>query len=161
MFKDSLKLHGQKQFEVKQKIFCPEGTKHLEYRIDTYFFFPGALQITEANFENETFRRNLKCYLRLRGPNSDLREVSVQTAQLEKLLTEHQTDSSKETLETNLKHFCLAYKTALQKEYKKLSASTDNSALETFLSRVTDILQSFRSLKAKYNSPGFRGRKRN
>ena len=65
MLIDAIKQHGKKQIEVKQKIRITDKTKKLKYRVDTFFIFPGALQITENNFKKEEFKHNLKCYLSL------------------------------------------------------------------------------------------------
>ena len=65
MLIDAIKQHGKKQIEVKQKIRIRDKTKKLKYRVDTFFIFPGALQITENNFKKEEFKHNLKCYLSL------------------------------------------------------------------------------------------------
>ena len=53
MLIDAIKQHGKKQIEVKQKIRITDKTKKLKYRVDTFFIFPGALQITENNFKKE------------------------------------------------------------------------------------------------------------
>ena len=65
MLIDAIKQHGKKQIEVKQKIRITDKTKKLKYRVDKFFIFPGALQITENNFKIEEFKHNLKCYLSL------------------------------------------------------------------------------------------------
>ena len=52
MLIDAIKQHGKKQIEVKQKIRITDKTKKLKYRVDTFFIFPGALQITENNFNS-------------------------------------------------------------------------------------------------------------
>ena len=65
MLIDAIKQHGKKQIEVKQKIRITDKTKKLKNRADTFFIFPGALQITENNFKKEEFKHNLKCYLSL------------------------------------------------------------------------------------------------
>lgn len=56
MLIDAIKQHGKKQIEVKQKIRITDKTKKLKYRVDTFFIFPSALQITENNFKKEEFK---------------------------------------------------------------------------------------------------------
>ena len=108
MLIDAIKQHGKKQIEVKQKIRITDKTKKLKYRVDTFFIFPGALQITENNFNKEEFKHNLKCYL-------SLSEQSPSLDGLIKELTDPRSSlSSEEELDDFFRRFCLKYKTALQ-----------------------------------------------
>lgn len=79
MLIDAIKQHGKKQIEVKQKIRITDKTKKLKYRVDTFFIFPGALQITENNFKKEEFKHNLKCYLSLSEQSPSLSGTSQRT----------------------------------------------------------------------------------
>ena len=114
MLIDAIKQHGKKQIEVKQKIRITDKTKKLKYRVDTFFIFPGALQITENNFNKEEFKHNLKCYL-------SLSEQSPSLDGLIKELTDPRSSlSSEEELDDFFRRFCLKYKTALQERSRFL-----------------------------------------
>lgn len=82
MLIDAIKQHGKKQIEVKQKIRITDKTKKLKYRVDTFFIFPGALQITENNFKKEEFKHNLKCYLSLSEQSPSLSGLRNELSEL-------------------------------------------------------------------------------
>ena len=144
MLIDAIKQHGKKQIEVKQKICITDKTKKLKYRVDTFFIFPGALQITENNFKKEDFKHNLKCYLSLseRSPSLDelIKEVTESRLSL----------SREEELCDFYKRFCLKYKTALQESSRFLMEKQKLSAeeTETFLRTINKLLEEFRKIKS-------------
>ena len=144
MLIDAIKQHGKKQIEVKQKIRITDKTKKLKYRVDTFFIFPGALQITENNFNKEEFKHNLKCYL-------SLSEQSPSLDGLIKELTDPRSSlSSEEELDDFFRRFCLKYKTALQERSRFLMEKQKLSAEETemFLRTVNKLLEEFRKMKS-------------
>lgn len=144
MLIDAIKQHGKKQIEVKQKIRITDKTKKLKYRVDTFFIFPGALQITENNFKKEEFKHNLKCYLSLSeqspslsGLRNDLSELRLSPGQ------EEESDDF-------YRRFCLKYKTALQESSRSLMENQELSVEETeaFLQTVNKLLEEFRKIKS-------------
>ncbi|MEF2790807.1 MAG: hypothetical protein U0N23_11935, partial [Parasutterella excrementihominis] len=143
MLIDAIKQHGKKQIEVKQKIRITDKTKKLKYRVDTFFIFPGALQITENNFKKEEFKHNLKCYLSLSEQSPSLEGL------FKELVARRISSSKEEKFDDFYKRFCLKYKTALQESSRCLMEKQELSAeeTETFLQTVYKLLDEFRNIK--------------
>ena len=144
MLIDAIKQHGKKQIEVKQKIRITDKTKKLKYRVDTFFIFPGALQITENNFKKEEFKHNLKCYLSLSEQSPSLSGLRNELSELR--LSPGQEEESDDFY----RRFCLKYKTALQESSRSLMENQELSVEETeaFLQTVNMILKEFRKIKS-------------
>ena len=144
MLIDAIKQHGKKQIEVKQKIRITDKTKKLKYRVDTFFFFPGALQITENNFKKEEFKHNLKCYLSLSEQSPSLSGLRNELSELR--LSPGQEEESDDFY----RRFCLKYKTALQESSRSLMENQELSVEETeaFLQTVNKLLEEFRKIKS-------------
>lgn len=144
MLIDAIKQHGKKQIEVKQKIRITDKTKKLKYRVDTFFIFPGALQITENNFKKEEFKHNLKCYLSLSEQSPSLSGLRNELSELR--LSPGQEEESDDFY----RRFCLKYKTALQESSRSLMENQELSVEETeaFLQTVNKILKEFRKIKS-------------
>ena len=45
MIKESVKVHGRYQLEIKQKVSFDRRAHEVRYRIETWFFLPAALQV--------------------------------------------------------------------------------------------------------------------
>lgn len=144
MLIDAIKQHGKKQIEVKQKIRITDKTKKLKYRVDTFFIFPGALQITENNFKKEEFKHNLKCYLSLSEQSPSLSGLRNELSELR--LSPGQEEESDDFY----RRFCLKYKTALQESSRSLMENQELSVEETeaFLQTVIKLLEEFRKIKS-------------
>ena len=140
----AIKQHGKKQIEVKQKIRITDKTKKLKYRVDTFFIFPGALQITENNFKKEEFKHNLKCYLSLSEQSPSLSGLRNELSELR--LSPGQEEESDDFY----RRFCLKYKTALQESSRSLMENQELSVEETeaFLQTVNKLLEEFRKIKS-------------
>ena len=144
MLIDAIKQHGKKQIEVKQKVRITDKTKKLKYRVDTFFIFPGALQITENNFKKEEFKHNLKCYLSLSEQSPSLSGLRNELSELR--LSPGQEEESDDFY----RRFCLKYKTALQESSRSLMENQELSVEETeaFLQTVNKLLEEFRKIKS-------------
>ena len=144
MLIDAIKQHGKKQIEVKQKIRITDKTKKLKYRVDTFFIFPGALQITENNFKKEEFKHNLKCYLSLSEQSPSLSGLRNELSELR--LSPGQEEESDDFY----RRFCVKYKTALQESSRSLMENQELSVEETeaFLQTVNKLLEEFRKIKS-------------
>ena len=144
MLIDAIKQHGKKQIEVKQKIRITDKTKKLKYRVDTFFIFPSALQITENNFKKEEFKHNLKCYLSLSEQSPSLSGLRDELSELR--LSPGQEEESDDFY----RRFCLKYKTALQESSRSLMENQELSVEETeaFLQTVNKLLEEFRKIKS-------------
>ncbi len=144
MLTDAIKLHGRKQIEIKQKIRIAAQSKKLKYRVDNFFIFPGALQITENNFKKEEFKRNLKCYLSLSETSPSLETL------FDKLSEPLQSCSDINQLSTAYKRFGLRYKSALQERCRALMETSEPTAdeVDDFLRTVGQLLEEFRKVKS-------------
>lgn len=144
MLIDAIKQHGKKQIEVKQKIRITDKTKKLKYRVDTFFIFPGALQITENNFKKEEFKHNLKCYLSLSEQSPSLAGLLNELSELRLY------PGQEEESDDFYRRFCLKYKTALQESSRSLMENQELSVEETeaFLQTVNKLLEEFRKIKS-------------
>ncbi|MFR8814743.1 MAG: hypothetical protein ACLVFZ_01840 [Parasutterella sp.] len=144
MLIDAIKQHGKKQIEVKQKIRITDKTKKLKYRVDTFFIFPSALQITENNFKKEEIKHNLKCYLSLSEQSPSLSGLRNELSELR--LSPGQEEESDDFY----RRFCLKYKTALQESSRSLMENQELSVEETeaFLQTVNKLLEEFRKIKS-------------
>ena len=61
MIKESLKIHGHRQFEIKQKVSFDHATaKDIKYHVETYFFLPAALQINPQSYSTKEFQQSIK-----------------------------------------------------------------------------------------------------
>lgn len=143
MLTDAIKLHGRKQIEIKQKIRIASQSQRLKYRVDNFFIFPGALQITENNFKKEEFKRNLKCYLSLSETSSGLETL------FDKLSEPLQSGSDITELSTAYKRFGLRFKSSLQEQSRALMETAEPTADEVadFLRTVRQLLEEFRKVK--------------
>lgn len=141
---DAIKQHGKKQIEVKQKIRITDKTKKLKYRVDTFFIFPGALQITENNFKKEEFKHNLKCYLSLSEQSPSLSGLRNELSEL------RISPGQEEESDDFYRRFCLKYKTALQESSRSLMENQELSVEETeaFLQTVNKLLEEFRKINS-------------
>lgn len=144
MLIDAIKQHGKKQIEVKQKIRITDKTKKLKYRVDTFFIFPGAFQITENNFKKEEFKHNLKCYLSLSEQSPSLSGLRNELSEL------RISPGQEEESDDFYRRFCLKYKTALQESSRSLMENQELSVEETeaFLQTVNKLLEEFRKINS-------------
>lgn len=120
MIKESLKVHGKRQIEVKQRVsFTKQDDKAVRYLVETYFFLPTALQVNRFTYTSEKFQRSLKHYVRLRPPTQTLHNLAQEKGSFAKLKeTLHQFNEqiplTHDEYENTLKLFALTYKRALR-----------------------------------------------
>lgn len=144
--KDLFKIHGEKQFEVKQRISFAKKAKVVTYRVDTYFFLPNALQINAHTYNKNEFLRNLKNYIRLRAPKSTIRDLSMKIMEVTTLLNE---GSNIERYEDLLKGISVAYKRALRFRARYLTMTEVVSSLEvdSLVDEITIFLHQYHELE--------------
>ena len=75
MIKESVKVHGQYQLEIKQKVSFDRRAHEVRYRIETWFFLPAALQVNPDFYSPKYFQQSLKNYVRLRPPTRKLSQL--------------------------------------------------------------------------------------
>lgn len=157
MIKESIKIHGNRQFEVKQKVSFPKNKNEVKYSVDTYFFLPSALQINSNTYDKTEFQRNLKGYVRMRAPNESLKNMLEPNGRLTKLrafIEQHSenTDLATEAeYEDSLKQFALSYKRALRKTVLKITRHSQvqsQKEISELLERMSSVLKAYRALSS-------------
>ncbi len=163
MIKDSFKLHGTKQFEVKQKVVFDKDTKEESYTVETYFFLPSSLQINSNTYDKKDFQRNLKSYLRIRAPQEKLARIAGEDglfgalwqkltarAELQDSLADGQ--ASREAcseVEGSMKLYALAYKKALGKTVQAVlqPARVEPKQVVAMAKNIVRTLDAYRGLE--------------
>lgn len=152
--KESLKIHGNRQFEVKQRVRFSPQAREVSYSVETYFFLPSALQINKGTFQKSEFQKNLKSYVRMQAPGTTLKAILAPGGEFDKLsaflanIPQAHTIEAEGEYEDELKRFSLAFKRCLSKKARALGAREDCSgqSIENFVGNVREILARYRSL---------------
>ena len=119
--KESVKLHSAEQLEIKQEIGIDPKLSKSRYRVESYFFFPAALNITPETCSNADFRRPLKNYVRIRLPRPPLEVFQSggrERVRLAALLADPQ--ASPEERSAALKRYALLLKGSLKRAVSRL-----------------------------------------
>lgn len=148
MIKESLKIHGHRQFEIKQKVsFDHAKVKDIKYQVETYFFLPAALQINPQSYSTKEFQKSLKNYVRLSPATHKLKSFYKKNGLLEKLSTylkkslgEHDAIDLDE-YENELKKIALTYKRSLRLAIKGFLKSPSQKTEENISQFLLDIKQ--------------------
>ena len=153
MIKESLKVHGKRQFEVKQKVSFARDAKEVRYQVETYFFLPTALQINNYTYTSGEFQRSLKNYVRLRPPTKKLRSLCAKEGVLDELKEqlqqfEQQTELAVDTYENTLKRYALTYKRSLRLAVKTVRKNTQKRTPETVDAILKDVEKSLEDYRA-------------
>lgn len=153
MIKESVKVHGQHQFEVKQNVSFAKQDQVIRYQIDTYFFLPAALQINQDSYPAKTFQNILKNYVRLRPPTRQLANLAAADGEIEMLRNRlaafaREENPSVAQYENTLKRYALTYKRALRLASKKIlyQNSQNANAIQRAMDDVTQSLTAYRAL---------------
>ncbi|GAA5096417.1 hypothetical protein [Wohlfahrtiimonas larvae] len=160
MIKESLKIHGHRQFEIKQRVsFDHAKTKNIKYQVETYFFLPVALQINPQSYSTKEFQKSLKNYVRLSPATHKLKYFYKKKGMLEKLSIEleHWSIESPEIeyYENALKRVALTYKRSLRLAVKSLLKAPNQKTEDNILQLLLDIektIKAYRELEIKCRS---------
>lgn len=154
MIKESLKIHGKRQIEIKQKVsFAKQEGNEVRYLVETYFFLPTALQVNRFTYSSNKFQRSLKHYVRLRPPTQTLHNLAQEKgsfAKLKETLVQFNEEIplTHDEYENTLKLFALTYKRALRMAVRAANRKKTPS-LELVVQYVGDVqscLSHYRSL---------------
>ena len=156
MIKESLKIHGHRQFEIKQKVsFDHAKVKEIKYQVETYFFLPTALQLNPQSYSTQEFQKSLKNYVRLSPATHKLKHFYKKKALLEKLsiqlqeLLESGDKIDLDEYENALKRIALTYKRSLRLAVKALLKSPNQKNDENvtqFLQDIEKTIEMYRGL---------------
>lgn len=156
MIKESLKIHGHHQFEIKQRVsFDHAKIKDIKYQVETYFFLPAALQINPQSYSTKEFQKSLKNYVRLSPATHKLKTFYKKKGMLDKLSQELK-DWLIEVPETDayenaLKRVALTYKRSLRLAIKSLLKAPNQKTEENVYQLLMDIektIKAYRELGA-------------
>jgi len=67
--------HGSNNLEIKLEYNLEELVKANNYKIETYFFIPSSLRISESNYTKEDFYSSTKNYIRFMNPRYTLAQI--------------------------------------------------------------------------------------
>lgn len=156
MIKESLKIHGHRQFEIKQRVsFDHAKAKNIKYQVETYFFLPVALQINPQSYSAKEFQKSLKNYVRLSPATHKLKYFYKKKGLLEKLSNELKdwlVDTPEiESYENALKRAALTYKRSIRLAVKSLLKAPNQKTEENVQQLLVDIektIQAYRELEA-------------
>jgi len=152
MIKESVKVHGQYQLEIKQKVSFDRRAHEVRYRIETWFFLPAALQVNPDFYSPKYFQQSLKNYVRLRPPTrklSQLLEPDEMLAELAAFLATTPDKQGLEPYENTLKRYALTYKRALRLAVKWMERNAQKrsaDAITELLAEIHDVLAAYRAL---------------
>ena len=152
MIKESVKVHGQYQLEIKQKVSFDRRAHEVRYRIETWFFLPAALQVNPDFYSPKYFQQSLKNYVRLRPPTrklSQLLEPDEMLAELAAFLATKPDKEGLEPYENTLKRYALTYKRALRLAVKWMERNAQKrsaDAITELLAEIHDVLAAYRAL---------------
>ncbi|HBO22084.1 hypothetical protein [Providencia sp.] len=157
MIKESLRVHGKRQFEIKQKVLFPRKSKEIRYQVETFFFLPSSLQINPDLYTASSFQRSLKNYIRLRPPIVKISSLSAENGLLDELKKwmdnlDPLTPPSLDEYENRLKRYALTYKRTIRLNIKMVNQNQQRQSPEYITGLLTDIencLNHYRALTAQ------------
>lgn len=159
MIKESLKIHGHRQFEIKQKVsFDHEKAKDIKYQVETYFFLPTALQINPQSYSTKDFQQSIKNYVRLSPATHKLKSLYKEKGVIEKIsiqlagYLEAGTEINLDEYENALKRVALTYKRSLRLAVKALLKSPNHKTEENVEHFLADIQKSISAYRALFAS---------
>ncbi|EJD6671210.1 MULTISPECIES: hypothetical protein [Providencia] len=154
MIRESLKIHGKKQFEIKQKVLFPRKSKEIRYQVETFFFLPSSLQVNPDLYTPSNLQRSLKNYIRLSPPaiklsaspdeNGELNDLKHWLEQCDPL-----NPPSLDEYENKLKRYALTIKKTVRLNIKMVSKNPQRQTPEYLTELVADIgkcLNAYRAL---------------
>ncbi|MDR2225762.1 MAG: hypothetical protein LBE52_07190 [Providencia sp.] len=144
MIKESLKIHGKKQFEIKQKVLFPRKSKEIRYQVETFFFLPSSLQVNPDLYTASSLQRSLKNYIRLRPPTVKLSSLATENGELDELKQwlekcEPQNPPSLDEYENKLKRYALTFKRTVRLNLKMVSQNPQRQTPEYLTDLLADI----------------------
>ncbi len=155
MIKESLKVQGSKQFEVKQRVSIPSDVDDFSYEVTTYFFLPSALQIDSHSYRTEDFGRSIKNYIRLQAPIEKMSRMAKPGGTLARLKNKFDEYASSDNIddqnkfERDVKLFALIYKRALRKLVKRYMREQDvtRKDAEALSAGIRKVINGYRQLR--------------
>ncbi|HGN0869901.1 TPA: hypothetical protein ACKROV_003172 [Providencia alcalifaciens] len=160
MIKESLKIHGKKQFEIKQQVFFPRKSKEIRYQVETFFFLPASMQVNPDLYTPSNLQRSLKNYIRLRAPTVQLSSIPAESGLVDELKSwlerlDPELPPTLDEYENHLKRFALTFKRSVRLTLKMVAQNSQRQTEEYITGMLADIehgLKRYRELSA-YAAP--------
>ncbi|TCT34540.1 hypothetical protein EC835_105261 [Providencia alcalifaciens] len=160
MIKESLKIHGKKQFEIKQQVFFPRKSKEIRYQVETFFFLPASMQVNPDLYTPSNLQRSLKNYIRLRAPTVKLSSIPAESGLVDELKSwlerlDPELPPTLDEYENHLKRFALTFKRSVRLTLKMVAQNSQRQTEEYITGMLADIehgLKRYRELSA-YAAP--------
>ncbi|CAG9430470.1 hypothetical protein [Providencia alcalifaciens] len=160
MIKESLKIHGKKQFEIKQQVFFPRKSKEIRYQVETFFFLPASMQVNPDLYTPSNLQRSLKNYIRLRAPTVQLSSIPAEGGLVDELKSwlerlDPELPPTLDEYENHLKRFALTFKRSVRLTLKMVAQNSQRQTEEYITGMLADIghgLKRYRELSA-YATP--------
>ena len=160
MIRESIKIHDNYQFELKQtyNLSLDEKRKN-SYFVQTYFFIPSNLNINRETYTREDFYKDLRATVRLTTPSILLKTLEADAGfmkrmrqSIEELHSKNRKRDSIANYEYQVKVFCLIYKKSLKIQLgfikKSLRKKEREHLVEEFIAGVTALTGKFRELRS-------------
>jgi hypothetical protein len=160
MIRESIKIHDNYQFELKQtyNLSLDEKRKN-SYFVQTYFFIPTNLNINRETYTREDFYKDLRATVRLTTPSILLKTLAADAGFMKKMrqgIEEAQSrNRNRQTIanyEYQVKIFCLIYKKSMKIQLgfiRKSRRKKERELLvEEYVAGVTALAGRFRELKS-------------
>ena len=160
MIKESLKIHGKKQFEIKQQVFFPRKSKEIRYQVETFFFLPASMQVNPDLYTASNLQRSLKNYIRLRAPTVQLSSIPAENGLVDELKSwlerlDPELPPTLDEYENHLKRFALTFKRSVRLTLKMVAQNAQRQTEEYITGLLADIehgLKRYRELST-YTAP--------
>jgi hypothetical protein len=160
MIRESIKIHDNYQFELKQtyNLSLDEKRKN-SYFVQTYFFIPNNLNINRETYTREDFYKDLRATVRLTTPSILLKTLEADSAimktmrqSIEELIKKNRNRQSIANYEYQVKVFCLIYKKSMKIQLGFIRKSHRKREMEhlveEYIAGVTALTGRFREFKS-------------
>jgi hypothetical protein len=162
MIEENVKIHDKFQFELKFTYQPEEHTGLTRYSVDTYFFLPKSLGISEKTYAKNDFYEDIQSYIRLKTPSVLLKNIyNGENSPLKKLedsIDKVSTLSSAQNsteYEYRIKMLCSIIKSAQRDEIAFIQKQAVDKDIERGVFHVSEslseIMKEFRKLRNKIN----------
>ncbi len=158
MIKESIKIHDNYQFELKQTYNLSLDKKRKNsYFVQTYFFIPDNLNINRETYTREDFYKDLRATVRLTTPSILLRTLEADSGiftrmrqGIEEIHGKNPSRLSIANYEYQVKIFCLIFKKSMKIQLGFIRTSRRKKETEhlvdEFITCVNKLIERFREL---------------
>jgi len=164
-----IKKHDRFQFEVKLRYDLGRRQKKDRYKVETYFFLPSNLDISESTYTKKQFYRDLLLYIRFKTPEFSLQSLTdpgnseSPLNRLSAKIENFQLDPSKDNLKSldyEIRLFGCVLKSSLRdhrglikKVFRRLiDSKSDKLLIFEVIKLVNDFVSETRSIAFRFRS---------